>query len=38
MENEEKKQGKHISAIRLSFTCFFFSLLFPSKPKKPEQI
>ena len=34
MENEEKKQGKHIYAIRLSLTCHFFSLLFPPKPKK----
>ena len=37
MENEEKKQGKHIYAIRLSLTCHFFSLLFPLKPKN-EQI
>ena len=34
MENEEKKQGKHIYEIRLSLTCHFFSLLFPPKPKK----
>ena len=33
MENEEKKQGKHIFTIRLSLTCHFFSLLFPPKPK-----
>ena len=37
MENEEKKQGKHIYATRLSLTCHFFSLLFPPKPKN-EQI
>ena len=34
MENEEKKQGKHIYEIRLSLTCHFFSLLFTLKPKK----
>ena len=34
MENEEKKQGKHIYAIHLSLTCHFFSLLFPPKPIK----
>ena len=34
MENEEKKQGKHIYEIRLSLTCHFFSLLFTPKPKK----
>ena len=37
MENEEKKQGKHIYVIRLSLTWHFFSLLFPPKPKN-EQI
>ena len=36
MENEEKKQGKHIYATRLSLTCHFFSLLFPPKPKNEE--
>ena len=34
MGNEEKKQGKHIYAIRLLLTYHFFSLLFPPKPKK----
>ena len=39
MENEEKKQGKHIYAFRLSLTCHFFSLLLiPSKTKQIEQI
>ena len=33
-ENEEKKPGKHIYAIRLSLTCHFLSLLFPPKPIK----
>ena len=34
MENEEKKQGKHIYAIRFSLTYHFFSLLFPPKLNK----
>ena len=34
MENEEKKQGKHIYPIRLPLTCHFFSLLVLPKPKK----
>ena len=34
LENEKKKQGKHISAIRLSLTCHFFSFLFPPKKNK----
>ena len=33
MEIEEKKHGKHIYEIRLSLTCYFYSLLFSSKPK-----
>ena len=37
LENEEKKQGKQIYAIRLSLTRHFFSLLFPPKPKKPNK-
>ena len=37
LENEEKKQGKHVYAISLSLTCHFFSLLFPPKPRN-EQI
>ena len=37
LENEEKKQGKHIYAIRLSLTRLFFNLLFPPKPKKPNK-
>ena len=32
MENEEKKQGKHIYAIRLSVTCH--QALIPTKTKK----
>ena len=36
MENEEKKQGKHIYAIRLSLTCHFFSILFPPTPKNEQ--
>ena len=36
MENEEKKQGKHIYAIRLSLTCHFFNLLFPPNPKNGQ--
>ena len=38
MENEEKKQGKHIYAIRLSLTCHSFSLLFPPKPIKQTNL
>ena len=37
-ENEEKKPGKHICAIRLSLTCHFFSLLFPPKPIKQTNL
>ena len=38
MENEEKKQGKHIYAIRLSLTCHFFNLLSPPNPKKQTNL
>ena len=34
MEDEEKKQGKQIYAIRLLLTCHFCSLLFPPEPIK----
>ena len=35
-ENEEKKQGKHIYAMRLSLACHFFSLLFAPKAKNQQ--
>ena len=35
MENEEKKQGKHIYAIRLSLTCHY--PLIPTKTKKTNK-
>ena len=35
MENEEKKQGKHIYAIRLSLTCHWS--LIPTKTKKSNK-
>ena len=34
MENEEKKQGKHIYAIRLSFTCHQAPIPMKTPPKK----